>query len=126
MAQDDAETDIVLVRIDRDQGRGPQKGGKRVVIAATYLRRHRERETLQRQLELAHAHVELNGDNVDGEKLQDEEQEWDPAVAEFMMQHSRIIQTEDGNAIIGSIKSHGDGYDDDAGSEISQVLCSPA
>ena len=31
----------------------------------------------------------------------------------------RIIQTEAGNATVGSVKRHGDGDDDNAGSDIS-------
>ena len=118
MAQDGVDADAVPVPIDRDHGRGPQRGGRRRVLAATSLRRQREREILQRQLDLAHAHVELNGKNVHEEESQDEEQEWDPAVAEFMARGSRIIQTEAGNATVGSDERHGDGDDDDAGSEI--------
>ena len=74
----------------------------------------RERDTLHCQLDLAHAHTELNVN--DKEELQDEEQECDPAVAEFMPQHLQIIQTEAGNATIGSGESYGDGDDNDAGS----------
>ena len=36
-----------------------------------------------------------------------------------MAQRSRIIQTEAGNATIGSYKRYGDGDDTDAGSDIS-------
>ena len=36
-----------------------------------------------------------------------------------MVRLSWIIQTEDGNAIIGSSKQHGDGDNNDAGSEIA-------
>ena len=37
-------------------------GGRRRVIAETYLHRKREKETLQRQLDLAHVHADLNGE----------------------------------------------------------------
>ena len=65
MTQDGVNADAVPVPIDRYHGRGPQRGGRRRVIAATYLRgqRERERETLQLQLDLAYAHTELNGIN---------------------------------------------------------------
>ena len=36
----------------------------RHVIAATYLSRQKNRETLQRQLDLAHVHAELNGEKI--------------------------------------------------------------
>ena len=39
-----------------------------------------------------------------------------------MKRHSRIIQTEAGNATVGSGEQHGDGDDDDAGFEISLIL----
>ena len=81
MAQDGVDTDAVPIPIDRDHGRIPQRGGRRRVIAVTYFCRHREKENLQHQLELAHAHTKLNGGNVDEEELQDEEQEWEPAAA---------------------------------------------
>ena len=51
--------------------------------------------------------------------MQDEEQEWDPSAADFMAICLRIIQTEAGNATVGSVKRHGDGDDDNAGSDIS-------
>ena len=53
------------------------------MIAANYLCRQRKRETLKCQLDLAHVDAELNG-NDEGE-LQDEEQEWDPSAAKFMV-----------------------------------------
>ena len=55
-------------------------------------------------------------------KSQDEEQEWEPAAAEFMAQLLRIIQTEAGNATVGSGEQNGDGDNDDAGSEKSLLL----
>ena len=73
MSQDDVDTYAVPAPIDRDHFRGPQRGGRRRVIAVTYLRMHRGRETLQSQLDLAHAHAELNGKSVGEEELQDEE-----------------------------------------------------
>ena len=51
--------------------------------------------------------------------MQDEEQEWDPAAADFMAQHSRILQTEAGNAAFVSSERHGYGDTNDVGSEIS-------
>ena len=51
--------------------------------------------------------------------MQDEEQKWYPAVAEFMARRLRIIQTEAGNATVGSGERHGDGDKYDAGSETS-------
>ena len=54
--------------------------------------------------------------------MQDEEQEWDPAAAEFLARRSRTIQTEAGNATVGSSERHGDGDDDDVGYEISLLL----
>ena len=119
MLQSGVDTGTVPVPIDRDHGCGPQRGGMLCVIAATYLHRQRERETQQSQLDLAYAHVELNGENVDGEEMQDEEQEWEPAVAEFMAQRSRIIQTEAGNATVGGDEQHGDGEDNSTGPDIS-------
>ena len=87
------------------------------MIKATSLCSQRERETLQFQFDLAHAHAELNVN--DEEELQDEEQEWDPAAAEFMARCLWVIYTKSGNATIGSDKRHGDGDYDEAGSEIS-------
>ena len=72
---------------------------------------------LQCQLDLAHAHAELHGNYE--EELQDEEQEWYPAAEEFMARRLRIIQTNSGNATVGSGERHVNGGDDDAGSEIS-------
>ena len=61
MAQDGVNADDIPLRIGRDHGRGPQRGGVCVcVIAANYLHRKMERETLHHQLDLAHAHAELN------------------------------------------------------------------
>ena len=117
MAQHGVDADTVPVSIDRDHDRGPQRGGRRHVIAATYLRRKRERETLQRKLDLAYAHAEINRIH-----LQDEEQEWDPAAAEFMAQRLGTIHTEAGNTPVWSGKRHGNGYDDDTGSERSLLL----
>ena len=71
MAHDGVDTNSVPVPIDRDHGHGPQRGGG--VLEATSLCRQRERETLQCQLDLVHAHVELNGGNIDEEESQDEE-----------------------------------------------------
>ena len=51
--------------------------------------------------------------------MKDEEQEWDPAAAEFMARRSRIFQTEAGNDTVGISKRYDDGEDNDAGSEIS-------
>ena len=67
MMQDNVDTDSIPVPIDRDHGCGPQRWGRRLVIAATYLCIYRERETLQCQLDLAHAHADINGGNVDEE-----------------------------------------------------------
>ena len=89
------------------------------MIEATYLHRQRERETLQRQLELAHAHADLNGNIFYEEESQDEEQEWDPAAAEFMVRKLRIIKTESGNATVGNGKQDGDEDENNLGSEIS-------
>ena len=61
MVQDDVDTDSIPVSIDRDHGRGPQRWGRRLVMAVNYLRRERDRDTLQRQLDLAHAHADING-----------------------------------------------------------------
>ena len=61
MVQDNVDTDSIPVPIYRDHGRGPQRWGRRLVIAATYIRRQKDRETLQRQLDLVHAHADLNG-----------------------------------------------------------------
>ena len=52
-------------------------------MAASFCRQ-RKRETLQCQLDLVHAHADLNGNYE--EESQDEEQEWDPSAAEFMAQ----------------------------------------
>ena len=68
MALDSVNTDAVPVPVDRDHGHSPQRGGSRRVIAATSLCSQSEREILQRQLYLAHAHAKLNGGNVDGEE----------------------------------------------------------
>ena len=46
-------------------------------------------------------------------------QERDPDTEEFMVRLLRIIQTESGNATVGSDERQGDGDDDDSGSEIS-------
>ena len=46
-------------------------------------------------------------------------QEWNPAALEFMARRLRIFQTEAGNATVRSGERHGDGDDNDAGSEIS-------
>ena len=54
--------------------------------------------------------------------MQDEEQEWDPAAAEFMAQRLGTIHTEAGNTPVWSGKRHGNGYDDDTGSERSLIL----
>ena len=67
MAQDVVDTDAVPVPIDNYHCRAPQREVRRRVIAATSLRRQRERYTLQRYLDFAHMHAELNGENVDGE-----------------------------------------------------------
>ena len=117
MVQDGVDNDTVPVPIDKDHG--PRGGGRRCVIAATYLCRQRYKETLQRQIDLAHAHTELNGKSVDKKKSQAEEQEWDPAATELMVRRLRIIQTEAWNSTIRSGERHGDGDNDDAGSEIS-------
>ena len=119
MVQNNVDTESVPVPIDSNHVRVPQRWGKRLVIVTTSLRRQRERDNLQRQLDLVHVNAELNGVNVDKEESQDEEQEWDPDAAEFMARHSRIIQTDSGNATVGSRDRHGDGDDDDAGSNIS-------
>ena len=63
MAQDGVDADAIPVPIDRDHGCGPQRGVRIRVIAATNLCRKRERDTLQRQLDLAHVHADLNGIN---------------------------------------------------------------
>ena len=47
------------------------RGGGRCVIAATSLCSQRERDILQRQLDLAHAQAKLNGGNVNEEESQD-------------------------------------------------------
>ena len=52
------------------------------MIAATSLFIQRERKTLQCQLDLAHAHADLNVN--DEKELYDEEQRWEPSAAEFM------------------------------------------
>ena len=54
--------------------------------------------------------------------MQDEEQEWEPTAAEFMSRRSRIIQIEAGNNTIGSGEQHGDGDNNDKGSEISSLI----
>ena len=59
--------------------------------------------------------MDLNGLNVDEEESQDEEQEWKPAAAEFMVQLLRIIHSEAGNTIVASDERHSDGYNNDAG-----------
>ena len=89
------------------------------MITATSLCSQRERETLQCQLDLVHAHTDFNLN--DEEELQDEEQEWDPAAAEFLARRLRIISTKSGNATVGSGNLHGggDGDYDETGSEIS-------
>ena len=74
MAYDGVYTDDEPVPIDRYYWHGHQRGRRRRVIAENYLYRQRERETLQRKFELAHAHAELNGSSVDEEDLQYEEQ----------------------------------------------------
>ena len=63
MAQDGVDTDAAPVPIGRDQGRSPQREGRRRVIEATYLHRQKGRYTLKSHLELTHAHAELNGVN---------------------------------------------------------------
>ena len=50
--------------------------------------------------------------------MQDEEQKWDPTAAESMARRSQIIQTDAGNATVGSGKRHGDGDENDVGSDI--------
>ena len=45
-----------------------------------------------------------------------------PDAVEFMAQLLRRIQTEAGNSTIGSGKQHGDGDDDDSGSDIYLLL----
>ena len=65
MAQYGVDTDGTPIPIDRYHGRGPQIGGRMRVVAATSLCRQRERDTLQRQLDLAHAHAELHWGNFD-------------------------------------------------------------
>ena len=67
MAQDGVNTDAVPLPIDRDHGRGHQRGGRRRVLEATSLCRQREMDNLKRQLDLEHAHTEINGENVGGE-----------------------------------------------------------
>ena len=59
---------------------------------------------------------------MDEEESQGEEQKWDPAAEEFMARRARIIQTEDRNATVGRGKRHGDGDENDVGSEISLLL----
>ena len=83
MMQDGVGTEYLTVPINRDHG--CRRGGRRRVIAKTSLYRQRDRETLQRQLDLAHEHAELNGKIDFEEEFQDKEQEWDPDVAEFMV-----------------------------------------
>ena len=61
MEYDGIDTEDLPVAIDRDNGHIPQRRERRRMIVATSLYRHRERETLQFQLDLAHAHAELNG-----------------------------------------------------------------
>ena len=65
MDQDGVDTDTVTVTNDRYHG--PQREGKRRVIAETSLCIQRDRETLQHQLDLVHAHADLNGKCVDAE-----------------------------------------------------------
>ena len=43
MMQDNVDTDSIPVPIDRDHGCGPQRWGRILVIAATYLCIQRER-----------------------------------------------------------------------------------
>ena len=62
MEQDSVNTYAVPFPIDREHG--PQRGGRRRVIEETSLCRKRVRETLQRQLDLAHVHAELNGEKI--------------------------------------------------------------
>ena len=101
MALDGVNTDAVPISVDRDHGHSPQRGGSRRVIAATSFCSQRKRETLQRQLDLAHVHAKLNGENVDEEESQDYVQEWDPAATGFMAKCSRIIQTKAGMPLLG-------------------------
>ena len=102
MALGGVNTDTVPVPVDRDHSHSPQRGGNRRVIAATSLCSQSERDILQRQLDLAHAHAKLNGENVDEEESQDYGQEWDPAAAGFMAQHLQIIQTKAGMPLLGA------------------------
>ena len=104
MAQDGVDTDVVPVPVDRDYVYGPQRGERRRVIAATYLRSQgeKDRDILQCQLDLEHAHTKLNGGNVDEEEPQYDGQEWDPTAAGFMARHLRIIQTEAGMPPLGA------------------------
>ena len=67
MAQYGVDTDGTPIPIDRYHGRGPQIGGRMRVVAATSLCRQREMDNLKRQLDLEHAHTEINGENVGGE-----------------------------------------------------------
>ena len=99
------ENDAVSVPIDIDHGRVPYRGGG--VIAETSLSRQRDQETRQCQRDLSHAHADLNRNYE--EESQDEEQEWDPSTVEFMERRLRIIQTEAGNATVGSGEQHCDG-----------------
>ena len=59
MAQDGVNTDAVLVPIYRDHV--PWRGLVRRVIVATSICRQRDRDTQQRQLDLSHAHADING-----------------------------------------------------------------
>ena len=102
MALDGINNDAVPIPVDRDHGHSPHRGGSRRVIAATFLCSQREREILQRQLDLAHAHTKINWENVDEEESQDYGQEWDPAAEGFMAQRSRIIQTKAGMPPLGA------------------------
>ena len=73
------------------------------MIATTSLCRQRERETLQCQLDLAHA-PEINGNYE--EESQDEEQEREPSAAEFMARNivywfrANLRQGESGGTLI--------------------------
>ena len=67
MALDGINNDAVPIPVDRDHGHSPHRGGSRHVIAATSLCSQRKRDILQRQLDLAHAHAKLNGENIEEE-----------------------------------------------------------
>ena len=60
MARDGVTTDTVPTLVDRYRGRISQRGGVGV-LATTCLHTQRERDTLHRQLDLAHAHADFNG-----------------------------------------------------------------